>query len=107
MRQRRRFGSDVVLEALCRFGAITVIAMLVVLLAVLAYAHIFRIVATEWKGLTNGAGGLSNIPRFPTVFGYDFASKTGGYWIVLSLVLAFVVLQRWIVEGVERTGITG
>jgi len=61
-------------------------------LAVLAYAHIFRIVATEWKGLTNGAGGLSNIPRFPVVAGYDFASKTGGYWIALSLVLAFVLV---------------
>lgn len=61
-------------------------------LAVLAYAHIFRIVATEWKGLTNGAGGLSNIPRFPVVAGYDFSSKTGGYWIVLSLVLAFVLV---------------
>lgn len=61
-------------------------------LAVLAYAHIFRIVATEWKGLTNGAGGLSNIPRFPVVFGYDFASKTGAYWIVLSVVLAFVLV---------------
>jgi branched-chain amino acid transport system permease protein len=61
-------------------------------LAVLAYAHIFRIVATEWKGLTNGAGGLSNIPRFPVVLGYDFASKTGSYWIVLSLVLAFVAV---------------
>ena len=61
-------------------------------LAVLAYAHIFRIVATEWKGLTNGAGGLSNIPRFPVVAGYDFSTKTGGYWIVLTLVLAFVVV---------------
>jgi branched-chain amino acid transport system permease protein len=61
-------------------------------LAVLAYAHIFRIVATEWKGLTNGAGGLSNIPRFPVVFGYDFASKAGSYWIVLSLVLGFVLV---------------
>lgn len=61
-------------------------------LAVLAYAHIFRIIATEWKGLTNGAGGLSNIPRFPVVAGFDFASKTGGYWIVLSLVLAFVLV---------------
>ena len=61
-------------------------------LAVLAYAHIFRIVATEWKGLTNGAGGIGNIPRFPVVFGYDFASKTGAYWIVLSLVLVFAVI---------------
>lgn len=61
-------------------------------LAVLAYAHIFRIVATEWKGLTNGAGGLANIPRFPVIAGFDFASKTGGYWIVLTLVLAFALI---------------
>ena len=61
-------------------------------LAVLAYAHIFRIVATEWKGLTNGAGGIGNIPRFPVVFGYDFASKTGAYWIILSLVFAFALI---------------
>jgi branched-chain amino acid transport system permease protein len=65
-------------------------------LAVLAYAHIFRIVATEWKGLTNGAGGIGNIPRFPVVFGYDFSSKTGGYWIVLTLVLAFALVYAWI-----------
>ena len=63
-------------------------------LAVLAYAHIFRIVATEWKGLTNGAGGIGNIPRFPVVSGYDFASKTGAYWIILSLVLAFALIYR-------------
>jgi branched-chain amino acid transport system permease protein len=65
-------------------------------LAVLAYAHIFRIVATEWKGLTNGAGGIGNIPRLPVVWGYDFSSKTGAYWIVLSLVLAFALIYRWI-----------
>ena len=61
-------------------------------LAVLAYAHIFRIVATEWKGLTNGAGGIGNIPRFPVVLGYDFSSKTGAYWIILTLVLAFAII---------------
>jgi branched-chain amino acid transport system permease protein len=63
-------------------------------LAVLAYAHIFRIVATEWKGLTNGAGGIGNIPRFPVVAGYDFSSKTGAYLIVLTLVLAFALVYR-------------
>jgi branched-chain amino acid transport system permease protein len=63
-------------------------------LAVLAYAHIFRIVATEWKGLTNGAGGIGNIPRFPVVLGYDFSSKTGAYWIILTLVLAFALIYQ-------------
>ncbi len=58
-------------------------------LAILAYAHIFRIIATEWKSLTNGSGGLSSIPRFPTWAGFDFGSKTGSYLIVLTLVLVF------------------
>ena len=61
-------------------------------LAVLAYAHIFRIVATEWTGLTNGAGGIGSIPRFPVVLGYDFAGKTGAYWIVLTIVLLFTLV---------------
>ena len=63
-------------------------------LAILAYAHIFRIVATEWKALTNGAGGIGNIPRFPVVLGYDFSGKTGAYWIVLSIVLGFALAYR-------------
>ena len=65
-------------------------------LAVLAYAHIFRIVATEWKALTGGAGGIANIPRFPVLLGFDFASKTGAYWIILSLVLAFAVIYFYV-----------
>ena len=67
-------------------------------LAVLAYAHIFRIIATEWKGLTNGAGGIASIPPFPVIHGVDFASKSGGYWIVLTLVLAFA-LAYWRVRA--------
>lgn len=63
-------------------------------LAVLAYAHIFRIVATEWTALTGGAGGIGNIARLPVVLGYDFSSKTGAYWVVLSLVVVFALLYR-------------
>ncbi len=65
-------------------------------LAVLAYAHIFRIVATEWKALTGGAGGIGSIPRFPVLLGFDFASKTGAYWIILSLVLAFALIHFYV-----------
>ncbi|MEO8104602.1 MAG: branched-chain amino acid ABC transporter permease [Betaproteobacteria bacterium] len=68
-------------------------------LSILAYAHIFKIIATEWKGLTNGSGGLSNIPRFPAVGGFDFGSKTGSYLIVLTLVLLFA----WIYHRVRRS----
>ena len=68
-------------------------------LAILAYAHIFKIVATEWKSLTNGSGGLSSIPRFPSLFGFDFGSKVGAYLIVLTLVLLFA----WIYHLVRRS----
>ncbi len=63
-------------------------------LAVLAYAHIFRIVATEWTGLTGGAGGIGNIPRLPVLFGYDFSAKIGAYWVVLTIVLVFALIYR-------------
>jgi branched-chain amino acid transport system permease protein len=61
-------------------------------LAVLAYAQIFRIVATEWKGLTNGAGGLSSIPPLPHILGFDLAGKTGNYVLILTIVLAFALI---------------
>lgn len=56
-------------------------------LAILAYAHIFRIVVTEWRSLTGGSGGVANIPTLPTVFGFDLSSKTGAYLVVLTLVV--------------------
>ena len=68
-------------------------------LSILAYAHIFKIIATEWKALTNGSGGLSSIPRFPLLFGFDFGSKVGSYLIVLSLVLLFA----WMYHLVRRS----
>ncbi|CAG9200322.1 Amino acid/amide ABC transporter membrane protein 2 (HAAT family) [Paraburkholderia tropica] len=61
-------------------------------LAILAYAQIFRIVATEWSGLTGGASGLSSIPALPTLLGVDFGSKSGGYVVILTLVLVFALL---------------
>ena len=63
-------------------------------LAILAYAQIFRIVATEWSSVTGGAGGLSSVPRFPTLFGFDFSSKVGNYLVILSIVLVFVACYR-------------
>jgi len=68
-------------------------------LAVLAYAHIFRIVATEWASLTGGAGGIGSIPRLPSLLGYDFGSKIGTYWVALTLVLVFAMLYWRIRES--------
>ena len=58
-------------------------------LAILAYAHIFRILATEWASVTGGSGGVAGIPGFPHLMGFDFGTKMGAYLIVLTLVLLF------------------
>lgn len=63
-------------------------------LAILAYAHIFRIVATEWTSLTGGSGGIANIPVLPTVFGIDMSGKTGAYVVILTIVLLFALAYR-------------
>jgi branched-chain amino acid transport system permease protein len=65
-------------------------------LAILAYAHIFRILSTQWTSVTGGAGGLSNIPRLPEILGYDLSSKTGGYLVILTIVLAFAAIYQFI-----------
>ncbi|MGE4278787.1 MAG: branched-chain amino acid ABC transporter permease [Magnetospirillum sp.] len=59
-------------------------------LSILAYAEIFRIIATEWKGLTGGAAGILSIPRLPEIMGIDLGGKIGGYFVVVTLVIAMV-----------------
>jgi len=63
-------------------------------LAILAYAHIFRIVATQWESVTGGSGGLASVPQLPTVLGLDLSSKTGGYLLILTLLVVFVLAYR-------------
>lgn len=61
-------------------------------LAILAYAHIFRILATEWTTVTGGAGGIAAIAPLPVVFGIDFGGKTGAYFVILTIVCLFAWL---------------
>jgi branched-chain amino acid transport system permease protein len=61
-------------------------------LAILAYAHIFRILANEWTSVTGGSGGIASIPRLPTLFGVDFSSKVGNYLVILTIVLVFAAV---------------
>lgn len=67
-------------------------------LAILAYAQIFRILATEASWLTGGAAGLQRFPGLPTVFGFNFAERHGSYVLVLGMVvvcaLIYVVIRR-------------
>jgi branched-chain amino acid transport system permease protein len=65
-------------------------------LAILAYAQIFRILSTQFSGLTGGSSGLSSIPSLPTVAGFDFGSKTGGYLVILTLVLVFALAYHFL-----------
>jgi len=55
-------------------------------LSVLALAEVLRLVAVNWKQLTNGAEGILYIPAF--------RSKAYYYWIILAIAaLAFVVIR--------------
>lgn len=65
-------------------------------LAILAYAHIFKILATEFTDLTGGSGGISSIPGLPTVINAEFLSGLGQYLLVLTIVLLFCVVYGWV-----------
>ncbi|MGG4603571.1 branched-chain amino acid ABC transporter permease [Paenalcaligenes sp. Me131] len=65
-------------------------------LAILGYAHIFKIIATEWRSLTGGAGGLTGIPALPTFMGMDLGSNLGSYLLILTVVLLFIVAYYWL-----------
>jgi branched-chain amino acid transport system permease protein len=61
-------------------------------LAILAYAHIFRILATEWSSMTGGSGG-SPTSRPADVMGVDLSSKIGAYFVILLIVAIRAGLQ--------------
>ncbi|CAN5692514.1 branched-chain amino acid ABC transporter permease [soil metagenome] len=61
-------------------------------LAILAYAHIFRILATEMSSLTGGSAGISSIPGLPGFANANLFSGLGPYFLALTLVLAFCLL---------------
>jgi branched-chain amino acid transport system permease protein len=59
-------------------------------LAILAYAQIFRILATEMEFLTHGSGGISQIPTLPVIDDFDLGSRSGQYMLLLALLAAFL-----------------
>ena len=59
-------------------------------LAILAYAQIFRILATEMEFLTHGSGGISQIPALPSIAGFDLGSRSGQYMLLLALLGGFL-----------------
>lgn len=61
-------------------------------LAILAYAHIFKILATEATSLTGGSAGLARFPTLPTIAGIDFSSRIGSYCLLVVMVAACALL---------------
>jgi branched-chain amino acid transport system permease protein len=57
-------------------------------LAILAYAHIFKILATEATWLTGGSAGVQRFPQLPTILGFDLSSRVGSYCLLVVLVAA-------------------
>lgn len=63
-------------------------------LAILAYAHIFKILATEASGITGGSAGFARFPLLPTVFGLDLSSRVGSYGVLVVLVALAALAYR-------------
>lgn len=90
-----------VLLAIPSSGLIAAIAALVMLpilrlrgayfaLAVLAYAQVFRILATELSGLTGGAAGLLSIPGIPSgIFG--LSTDIAAYSLVIGVIIFLAI----------------
>ncbi|SFI45334.1 amino acid/amide ABC transporter membrane protein 2, HAAT family [Bosea sp. OK403] len=55
-------------------------------LAILAYAHIFKILATEATSITGGSAGFQRFPPLPTIMGLDLSSRIGSYCLLVVLV---------------------
>lgn len=68
-------------------------------LAILAYSEIFRILATEASGITGGTSGLQRFPGLPTIFGIDFASRSGCY----GLMVIMVGLAAFLYIGIRKS----
>lgn len=65
-------------------------------LAILAYAHIFKILATEFESVTGGSGGISSIPRLPAVLDSGLLAGIGPYLLILTIVLGFCGIYAWV-----------
>jgi len=67
----------------------------------LGFCEIARLVELNWIKLTRGPLGIMNIPA-PTIFGHEFDTLTGKYYIVLILTVLVTVAAFRMVDS--RTG---
>lgn len=67
-----------------------------------AFLNIFLAVVRNWNSVTNGANGISAIPR-PVIFGKKFSSGMDFYYLTLIImVLSFVILNNIIHSKIGR-----
>ncbi len=64
-------------------------------LSTIAFAEVLRIVAINWKPLTNGQEGLG-IPYRPDLVNMQFTEKTPYFYVVLALVALVYAFTAWI-----------
>ena len=64
-------------------------------LASIAFAEVLRMVAVDWRALTNGSVGL-NIPFKPSWLNLTFTSGAPFYYIALGLAILVILLSWWI-----------
>jgi branched-chain amino acid transport system permease protein len=60
-----------------------------IIMVTMAFSEIVRLVATNWGGLTGGASGIPKIPS-PSLFGWQFTSKTSIYYLFLAIALLLI-----------------
>lgn len=71
-------------------------------LVTLAFSEIVRLIIANWQDLTNGPLGLRDIPPPESLFGIDFSSKRGFYYLALVVLAACTAALARLVRA--RTG---
>ena len=67
----------------------------------LGFCEIARLVELNWYSLTRGPLGIMNIPA-PKIFGFEFDTLTGKYYIVLVLTILVTIAAMRLIQS--RTG---
>ena len=67
-----------------------------------AFLNIFLAIVRNWNSVTNGANGISAIPR-PVIFGKKFSSGMDFYYLTLIImVISFIILSNIIKSKIGR-----
>jgi branched-chain amino acid transport system permease protein len=69
-------------------------------LATIAFSQVLLIVASRWRGFTQGSEGIP-VPFRPGLWGLGFADKTVWVYLVLVLAVVLYLVQRYL-EGSRR-----